>query len=172
MWSTWQRRRPPQQQQRAPAVRLQQQLVGQWMRRWQPPSWIRWAACTSGLWGEYTHYVPCPAFKGEGWHKPSMVVTLRTPLQQVSSFSALLFTRACAQAGISQAPTRLHVCSCVSCCSHVSLMYRELLKAMKAELSLQAAAQQQATAQLLAQALEAQKQQVRQDCEVEVWELF
>ncbi len=54
----------------------------------------------------------------------------------------------------------------------MSLMYRELLKAMKAELSLQAAAQQQATAQLLAQALEAQKQQVRQDCEVEVGELF
>jgi enhancer of mRNA-decapping protein 4 len=43
---------------------------------------------------------------------------------------------------------------------HVSLMYRELLKAMKAELSAQAAAQQQATAQLLAQALEAQKQQI------------
>ena len=42
----------------------------------------------------------------------------------------------------------------------MSLMYRELLKAMKLELSAQAAAQQQATAQLLTQALEAQKQQV------------
>lgn len=39
-------------------------------------------------------------------------------------------------------------------------MYRELLKAMKSELGAQAAAQQAATAQLLAQALEAQKAQV------------
>ena len=44
---------------------------------------------------------------------------------------------------------------------HVSLMYRELLKAVKAEMTQQAAAQQQATAQLLAAVLEAQKQQVR-----------
>jgi hypothetical protein len=43
---------------------------------------------------------------------------------------------------------------------HVSLMYRELLKAMKSEMSAQAAAQQAATEQLLAAALEAQKQQV------------
>jgi hypothetical protein len=43
---------------------------------------------------------------------------------------------------------------------HVSLMYRELLKALKAEMSTQAAAQQAATEQLLAAALGAQKQQV------------
>jgi hypothetical protein len=43
---------------------------------------------------------------------------------------------------------------------HVSLMYRELLKAMKAELGVQAAQLQYANEQLLAAALEAQKQQV------------
>ena len=43
---------------------------------------------------------------------------------------------------------------------HVSLMYRELLKALKAELQAQATAQQQALAQLLAATMEAQKQQV------------
>ena len=59
------------------------------------------------------------------------------------------------------------------CCrSHVSLMYRELLKAMKMELSAQAAAQQQATAQLLTQALEAQKQQVSRDGFVRVLSPF
>lgn len=43
---------------------------------------------------------------------------------------------------------------------HVSLMYRELLKAMKAEVAAQLAAQQAATAQAIAAALAAQKAQV------------
>jgi hypothetical protein len=44
---------------------------------------------------------------------------------------------------------------------HVSLMYRELLKAVKAELGAAAQQQQAATAELVAAALEAQRKQVR-----------
>lgn len=76
-----------------------------------------------------------------------MCIHVRLPL----SSHALLFA---------VSVTNARLASWHPCGSHVSLMYRELLKAMKTELSAQAAAQQQATAQLLAQALEAQKQQV------------